>query len=333
MKRITMGLAIVLMVGLSCRAEDGAEQTTDTNVTRVAARQAPAESTASSDNDTEAAIREVLRSYIEAFNEHDPAAVGKFWTADGVSMDETTGEKTEGRDAIVERLTNFFKETPESKLSGQVESVKMIRPDVASVEGQATVFLGDEAPIDSMFTAIFVKEGDGWLISSSHERDLPTPASNYEALQELEWLVGTWQDQSEAASVNTTVRWSPNQAFLIRSFSAEFPEVEGFQGTQVIGWDPLSKQIRTWTFNSDGSFGEGTISKSGDGWLLKMWQVLGDGSVANATLAMNRKDDNTMTIQTIGKTINGEPVPASETITVVRSGETAVANAEEGDSQ
>lgn len=333
MKRTAMGLAILVTFGLSCRAEDRTTETTTSNVTRVAARQAPADSAATAEDEAESPIRAVLRSYIEAFNSHDAAAVGKFWAADGISVDETTGEKTEGRDAIVERLTNLFKETPEAKLSGQVESVRMIRPDVASVDGQATVFLGNSPPIDSVFTAIFVKEGDNWLISSSHERDLPTPVSNYEALQELEWMIGTWQDQSDSATVNTTVRWTPNQAFLLRSFSAEFSDGGSFEGTQVIGWDPLSKQIRTWTFNSDGSFGEGTIAKNGDGWLLKMWQVLGDGSVANATHVLSKADDNTMTIQAIGKTINGEPVPASGTITVVRSGETAVAHAQEGESQ
>jgi len=62
---------------------------------------------------------------------------------------------------------------------------------------------------------------DPWLIRNSRERDVRPPTSPHEALQDLEWLIGTWQDQSEDAQVITTVRWSPNRAFLIRSFTAQ----------------------------------------------------------------------------------------------------------------
>lgn len=307
MKRTAFSLAVLLAVSLPCLAEEK--------------------------NESEQAIAETLSAYLKAFNKQDADAVGMYWTEDGVSVDQETGEQAVGREAIVLRLKTLFEETPNTKLTGQVESVRMIRPEVATVEGRATLYVGDDDPVESIFTAIFVKEGDAWKISSSNERDLPSPTSSYAALKELEWLVGSWQDQSEAASVNTAVRWAPNQAFLIRSFNADFPDGRNYQGTQVIGWDPLSKQIRTWTFHSDGSFGQGTITKNDDSWQIKMWQVLGDGSLASATRRMTPVDDNSFSLQTISQTMNGEPTPSSPAITVVRTDNTTVAGSEEGASE
>ena len=118
----------------------------------------------------------------------------------------------------------------------------------------------------------------------------------------------------------------PNQAFLIRSYSAEYEDGEQFSGTQVIGWDPLAKQIRTWVFNSDGSYGDGTVARHGQEWSVRMAHMQTDGRIATATHVINRLDDDTMEIQKIGEAVDGEPVPSSPPIKVVR-----VTDAADGD--
>ena len=116
----------------------------------------------------------------------------------------------------------------------------------------------------------------------------------------------------------TTVRWSESRAFLIRSFNVQHDDGDSLSGTQVIGWDPLNKQIRSWTFHSDGSFGEGFASKNDKDWMIKMSHVHGDGRVSSGTQVITRVDDDTLSVQTIGETIDGELVPASDPVTVVR---------------
>jgi len=147
---------------------------------------------------------------------------------------------------------------------------------------------------------------------------VPSPTIPRDALKDLEWLLGTWQDQSEVRSGRHNSALVTHQTFLVRSFSARVAGDE-LQGTQIIGWDPLNRQIRTWIFSSDGSFGQGTISKHDDDWMLKMSQTLSDGRTAAGTQIVTRVDDNTMTVQVIGETINGEPSPASAAVTVVRT--------------
>lgn len=265
------------------------------------------------------AIRDRITAYVAAFNTQDATAVGSYWTTNGVSVAAETGERTEGREALVEEFAGFFREMPNARLTGQIGNIRMVRPDVATVEGTTVLSLSDGTPVESAFSAILVKEGDDWLIESSRESDLPVPTSSFEALKDLEWMIGTWEDQTAAATVTTTIRWSPSRAFLLRSFAAQFGEGDEVQGTQIIGWDPMSQQIRTWTFNSDGSFGQGTVSRHDDQWILKMWQVLSNGSLAGATKVMTRVDENTMTVETIGQTRDGEPVPSSDPVTVIRT--------------
>jgi len=263
-------------------------------------------------------VRQSIREYVELFNKHDAAAVAARWTTDAVSVDLKTGQRTVGREALQKDFERVFKENPGVRLAGRIDYLRMIRPDVALAEGEATLLLPDAEPTRSDFTAVLVKEGGQWLISSSDEGEVPTPPSAYDALKKLEWLVGSWHDQTEGAQVNTTVRWSAKQSFLIRSFKAQFEDGDVVEGTQVIGWDPQNKEIRTWTFNSDGSFGEGTMSKNGDEWMIKMTHVTSDGSLAAATQVLTRIDDNTLQIRKIGETVDGEPVPAAEPVTVVR---------------
>jgi uncharacterized protein (TIGR02246 family) len=280
----------------------------------------------------ETAIRKRMELYLDAFNQHDAAAVGTFWSQDGVSLAEDSGERLSGRESLVRHFSTFFQDTPTARLSGEITELKLVRPDVALIDGRTTLFVADTEPVVSVYSALLVKDSDEWLISNSRERDTP-PQGSREALRELEWLVGTWQDQSEAAQVSTTFRWSLNKAFLIRSFTVQDPDADSLEGTQVIGWDPLNRQIRTWTFNSDGSFGQGTVSKHDDDWLLKMSQVLSDGKLASATQVITRVDPDTMTVQLIGETVNGEAVPSSAPVTVLRVEETAGSATDEADGE
>jgi len=89
-------------------------------------------------------------------------------------------------------------------------------------------------------------------------------------------------------------------------------------GTQVIGWDPQQQQIRGWSFNSDGSFGESTWSRNGDSWMCKSIQTLATGETASGTYVMERPDDSSFTIQLIGHEVGGEPQPAGAPVRVVR---------------
>lgn len=273
----------------------------------------------------EAAIRQVLAEYVDVFNHKEASKVGQFWTETGTHVDRETGERTSGRNAIQADITEVMQEERGGKLSATIERLKFITPDVASVEGETTVVLSDEAPLVSAFTAIVVHQDDKWLLDSIEEMPLPQPPSSAEALKELNWLIGEWVDDSDDVKVATTFRWTANKAFLLRSFEVETKDGVTMTGTQVIGWDPIVQQIRSWSFNSDGSFGESTWDRNGGSWLSKSVHTLASGESASGTYVLERVSDDEFTIQLVGHEIDGQPQPTGAVAKIVRVNEHSAA--------
>lgn len=264
------------------------------------------------------AVNKRFDSYLDVFNKNDAEAVAQFWSQSAVSVDNETGERAVGRDAILGDFKSFFEEHPGTKLTGHVDQVRILGGDVAIVEGETTLFATGDEPVSSFFSAILVQESGKWMIESSKESEIPSPSTAKSALKKLSWLIGNWRDQTAGVAVNTTVRWSANQSFLVRSYRAVYDTGELFEGSQIIGWDPRGKNYRTWVFNSDGSFGEGSVSHSDGGCRIKMSYVLTDGQTSSTTQIITRVDADTIRVEKIGQSIDGTPSPAGSSITVVR---------------
>ena len=82
-------------------------------------------------------------------------------------------------------------------------------------------------------------------------------------LDELEWMVGQWVDEGETSKITTSCKWTTNRKFLTRSFSVTIDGQVSLEGTQFIGWDPIARRIRSWTFDSEGGFGQGRWIRDG----------------------------------------------------------------------
>ncbi len=266
----------------------------------------------------EVQIGNSLNEFVAAFNEKNAEKLAACWTETATHTDRETGERTEGRAAIQADFTKVFTAQPGIKLSASMTRAKMVTADVAQVEGQTTVIGGDGVPVESVFSAIMTRSGEKWLFDSIEETTAPIPATPADALQQLEWLIGEWTDESGDVKVRTTFRWSANRAFLLRSFVAESADGNVLEGTQVIGWDANLLQIRSWTFNSDGSFGSSSWSKNENSWMAKSSQTSANGDVSSGTYVLEQVDENSFTLQLIGHEINGEPQPASAAATINR---------------
>jgi len=269
------------------------------------------------------AVQQAMAAYVEAFNRHDAETLVSLWSPTGTYVNKETGERSSGREALAADFAKVFTATPEILLSGGADEIRVIGGDTAIVDGVTTVVLPDAEPSISAYTAILVKQEGKWLLETVHESDLPTPETPRQALQPLEWMVGSWQDESDTATVSSIMRWSPSQAFLIRSYDVIREDEEPFQGQQIIGWDPAVKEIRSWTFNSDGSFGEGVWSQNGAEWIVRKSETLADGRLASGTQVITQIDGDTITVQTIAKEVDGAPEPTADPVTMKRVAETA----------
>ena len=87
---------------------------------------------------------------------------------------------------------------------------------------------------------------------------------------------------------------------------------------QMIGWDPAAKTIRSWTFDSNGTFAEATWEQNGGRWFLRNRGTLPDGRTATMINVMKQVDANSFTWQTIERTAGGELLPNIDEIQIVR---------------
>jgi len=137
-------------------------------------------------------------------------------------------------------------------------------------------------------------------------------------LEVLDWMVGTWVDAGEDATIVTDCSWTKNRKFLKRSFKVKIDEEVTLEGDQFVGWDPIAGQIRSWTFDSEGGIGKGRWIRDGNRWLVKASFVLADGARASALNVYTYIDADTIRWQSTNREIAGELQPNIPEVTVVR---------------
>ena len=133
-------------------------------------------------------------------------------------------------------------------------------------------------------------------------------------------MIGSWVDRDDGAGVTiqTDCEWTKNQAFINRSFAVVIGDEVDMAGMQIIGWDPAQKKIRSWVFDSDGGFGEGTWTKKNNAWHIQTSGVAPDGSKTSAVNIISKMDDNSFGWQSINRMAAGELLPNVDEVVVVR---------------
>ncbi|HMP61282.1 MAG TPA: SgcJ/EcaC family oxidoreductase [Gemmatales bacterium] len=231
----------------------------------------------------DAPTQRTLEALVKAFNAADAKGVGACFTA-GAEMIDDEGNGVMGREAIEKLFADFFAKSPGAKLHIQPETPRQVAPTLVMEDGTSTVTLPD-AKMETVrrYAMAFVKQGDGWLLASLREFPSSDDTHVFDALKELEWLVGDWIDESPAAVVMVSSRWTDDRRAIVRDFSIRIQGRDAMNGTQRITVDPLTGQIKGWAFDSAGGHGESTWVKNGDEWIIKTQGVSSDGEASSAT--------------------------------------------------
>lgn len=266
----------------------------------------------------EAAIRKSVETYVASFNRGDAAALAALWTPEAVYTHPLSGEQVTGRENIQKQFADTFAANKQIKLEAATEAIQFISPGVAVEQGTARLVLPNETPEESEYTAIYVKRDGQWLLDRVTETEVLKIPSHYEQLKVLEWLVGRWVDQDDDATVVTDCHWAKNDNFLVRSFTVQVRDRIDMSGIQIIGWDPAEKRIRSWVFDSDGGFGQGTWKRKDNRWYIEQQGVLSDGRKTTAVQIMTQVDDITATLQSVNRTVDGELLPNIDEVVITK---------------
>ncbi|CAN5402623.1 hypothetical protein BH10PLA2_BH10PLA2_20160 [soil metagenome] len=262
----------------------------------------------------EAAIMKNAEAFVEAFQKGDAAALAAFWTPEGDFTDQT-GTTRKGREAITKAFKQLFADHKDLKLRIDITGLRFVTPDVAIEDGTTTVLAPDGGPPSrARYTNVHVKKDGKWLLDSVREAPF-APPGNHEHLRGLEFLVGDWTEPSDnGESARVSFSWSETQNFLISTFATTQKEIPVSGGTQWIGWDPVAKQIRSWSFEADGGFGAGFWTRDGDKVTIKTSAVLADGKKLTGVATLTKMDANSFSWQLKERTLDGKPLPETPVV-------------------
>lgn len=260
-----------------------------------------------------AAIAATLRSVVKAYQAKDAKALAALWTAEGEFTNDA-GLTVRGRENLAKAFTKAFAVASEQSAVVEPGPVRFLASGLAMAEGTVTVRRGAAAPPRrANYQALLAREGEAWLLAIFTETPEGAPTLN-----DLAWLVGEWRSTTgQGAEIRTTYSWSPGKKFLRSEFTIREKEI-ALSGFQVIGVDPETGLLHTWTFEADGGVGEADWQRDGDQWALSAVGTLSGGRTVRETNVLTRVNDDTFTWQSVDRTVGDKDVPDLAPVKVTR---------------
>ena len=265
----------------------------------------------------QAAIDKLLKDNIQAFNNRDAAAIAANWTTEGEYI-RNDGEPIRGRAEIQKGYAEFFKTLKgKPKLEVQTDGLRFTSAD--SAVSEVTLRLKSEEGeviASSWRNTLLVREGGQWKVAIVQEWDRDDGLDV--SLNELEWLVGTWQATAKDRQITTVYEWDEGKAFIRGKYTVKEGDKVIETGTQMIGKDNAEGAIHSWVFQSNGGFGDGLWVRDGTKWTVGVYGVTPEGRELTATVIYLRVDANTYTWQSIDQALDGQPIADTPPIKVTK---------------
>ena len=141
--------------------------------------------------------------------------------------------------------------------------------------------------------------------------------NNSERLKPLEWMIGDWIDEGSESIVLSSCKWSADKNYILQNIEVRMQGRDALDLNQRIGWDPITKRIKSWVFDSDGGYGESFWTQNGDHWVVKATGVRRDGTTSSAINVITPTSKDSYTWRSTDRVVGTEKVPAVE-VKVVR---------------
>lgn len=266
--------------------------------------------------DNKKEIQNTIQSYQEAYNQQDAEKFAALWATDATYLNPITGETAEGRESIGKLFKERFAKGKKIHLEITTKSIEFPSSDQAIETGVMKVTIPDKPFQQFAYQLELIKEKGKWLVNSIGEIELQEAPSNFEHLKDLEWLVGYWEDTDDNVQISFTNQWDAHKNFLTENFKMKIYGHDDIEGKQIIGWDPVKKTIRSWIFDSDGGFGEGTWEKIDKSWHVAVHFTLSDGHTASAKNIYTPINEHSYTFASAEREVDGEILPDMDPVTV-----------------
>jgi uncharacterized protein (TIGR02246 family) len=309
MRNSLLVTVLILMVGVTGGFAAGDKQTD----VKAPSKPAVGASPGSVDKD----IRATAEAFLSAFNKGDAKAIAALWTAQCEYVDEK-GRVFRGRDVIEKEYAAFFAKNPGVRMDASISSITLIG-NAAAIEEGATVVKSARKGFVSMgyYTAVQVKEGDKWLMASVREHAAPS-RSVHATVNDLEWLIGEWTATKDSKTVEFSFRRIANKKYLELVYTVRDKDTVARSGVQIIGIDPSSGELVSWSFDSNGGRGRGTWRAFPHGWIIESLGMMSDGVRTVCTDIVSKNGKDGFTWQAVNRQIAGLTLPDTEAVVLTR---------------
>ena len=264
----------------------------------------------------EVAIRKATQEFVAAFEKGEAETVAAHLT-EGAEMVPDDASEIRGREAIQKACAGHFARFPQQKITLNPESLRFTSRDTAVEEGLMITSVEKGAPATHRYSLHHVREDGKWLIAEIHEW-----ASEATALQDLEWLIGSWQSKRADVEVQTTWEWLGDKAFIRGTITMRQKD-QTVSGMQLIGIDPRTDEMTIWVFESDGGVTQGTCTRDDNTWIFETSGLTADGGELASTNILARIDNDTITWQPVNLTVGDEVIGDLPPVRVTRVKATA----------
>ncbi|WP_425613696.1 SgcJ/EcaC family oxidoreductase [Anatilimnocola sp. NA78] len=265
----------------------------------------------------DAEIQSAAEAFLKAFNDGKADAVVALFAADGELVDEN-GNLYKGKEELEKLFSGYFTKFPGATLALDVESIRLIGGDLSMEDGTRYLSTKSDGKAQVRYTTVRTKKDGKWLIGSIREfYDEPAPSTN-ERLAPLDWVVGDWASEDAELVTKMSYRWAEDKNFIEGSFQVIRGGTVVTKSTQRIGWDPVAGKVRSWLFDADGGFSEGSWTSLEDAWVIKSNATMPDGTTGSATVTIAPKGKNQFTMRGTDRLI-GDSRGEDFEITVTRA--------------
>jgi uncharacterized protein (TIGR02246 family) len=136
-----------------------------------------ADTTIRSDDAADAAVKQVLDTYTEAWNRYDSHALAMLFTED-CDYVIVSGGNTHGREALETTFAkNFNSNLKNSTRTDSIRRMRFLTRDIVSLDDYwvLNVPVTDQPRREGYYTWILVRQGGRWLIAVHHAAQFVTP--------------------------------------------------------------------------------------------------------------------------------------------------------------
>jgi ketosteroid isomerase-like protein len=261
----------------------------------------------------EKAVREQADRFAKAFSSAQAEPIAAMCSQD-CTLTDSDGVKYVGRDEILKLYQRTFQEDGANPAYVHIDSLTFPAPGVCIEDG---TFFISRVNSETRYSVVHLKRDGAWQMFRINESEYnPEPA---ETLKELSWMVGNWTLKHHDKPVSLVVHPIAHGNFLAMQFSDKPEQAFDCDQLQLIGWSFKTKDIVSWHYSDDGSFGFGHWLRNGSNWMVDTKGVRRDGSVTTAKYKIDKIDNDHFRWQAVSRESGGEKLPDMPPVDVIRN--------------